>query len=158
MYFDIDSRNGNKIQYRYAGTFAPLWAGIASENQTKRLIEEHLLNTEEFYRPYPVPATADSEKNYVFGHAPGDIGCSWRAHTWIPSNYFIFHGLMDYGYNKVAKDIADKTVAMVEKSGDWEYYGSEEGVGCGLNPFWGWSLLAYFMTYEYEKNYNPTKI
>lgn len=158
MYFDIDSRTGEKISYRYAGTFAPLWAGIASENQAKRLIEEHLLNENEFWRPYPVPATAANEKNYVFGHAPGDIGCSWRAHTWIPSNYFIFHGLVDYGYEKIAKEISDKTFQMIAKYGDWEYYGSEEGIGCGLNPFWGWSLLAYFMPAEYESEYNPTKL
>jgi len=158
MYFDIDSRTGESIPYRYAGTFAPVWAGIANKTQIKRLVEEHLLNDNEFNRPFPVPATAATEKNYVFGYAPGDIGCSWRAHTWIPTNYYIMHGLNNNGYEKLASDLAKKTYDMVINSGDWEYYGSEEGQGCGLNPFWGWSLLAYFMPTELENNVDPTTL
>lgn len=158
MYFDIDSRTGSRIPYRYAGTFAPLWAGIASPEQAQKLVHGHLLNEQEFWRPFPVPATAATEKNYVFGHAPGDLGCSWRAHTWIPSNYYIMHGIYDYGFTGLAKELALKTKTMVEKSGDWEYYGSEEGVGCGLHPFWGWSLLAYFMDAELEAGLDPTRL
>ena len=29
-----------------------------------------------------------------------------------------------------------------------EYYDAEANAGCGLDPFWGWSLLAHFMPYE----------
>ena len=158
MYFDIDSRTGKQIPYRYAGTFAPIWAGIAEREKTDRLVNEHLLNEKEFWRPYPIPATAATEKNYVFGYAPGDIGCSWRAHTWIPTNYYIMHGLNNNGYEELASVLADKTENMVDAAGDWEYYGSEECVGCGLNPFWGWSLLAYFMKAELKERVDPTKI
>jgi len=36
----------------------------------------------------------------------------------------------------------------VWNSGNCEYYDAETGAGCGLDPFWGWSLLAHFMPYE----------
>ena len=29
-----------------------------------------------------------------------------------------------------------------------ELFGAETGEGCGLDPFWGWTLLAYFLPYE----------
>ena len=36
----------------------------------------------------------------------------------------------------------------VWNSGNCEYYDAETGAGCGLDPFWSWSLLAHFMPYE----------
>jgi uncharacterized repeat protein (TIGR02543 family) len=42
--------------------------------------------------------------------------------------------------------------------GDREYYATESQKGCGLDPFWGWSLLAYFMPWENENRYDPTEI
>jgi len=37
-----------------------------------------------------------------------------------------------------------------------EYYNAETGCGLGLDPFWGWSSLAYLMPLEQELGYDPT--
>jgi len=84
------------------------------------------------------------------------LGCNWRAKTWIPTNYMIFHGLRYYGYEDLAALVADHTCRLVKESGDREYYDAETGQGCGLDPFWGWSLLAYFMPYEADSSYDVT--
>lgn len=72
----------------------------------------------------------------------------------------IFHGLLDYGYNDIAKELAYKTFELVYKQNEItrEYYNSDTGEGYGRSPFYGWSTLAYFMPLEYELKYNPTKI
>lgn len=71
----------------------------------------------------------------------------------------IFHGLMDYGYTDIAKELAYKTFDMVLSEDETrEYYNGETGTGEGLNPFWGWSSLAYVMPLEYEMEYNPSAI
>jgi hypothetical protein len=69
----------------------------------------------------------------------------------------IFHGLMRHGFKDVARDIAYKSFDLVLAEADTrEYYNSETGAGQGLNPFWGWSALAYFMPLEYELGYDPS--
>ena len=39
-----------------------------------------------------------------------------------------------------------------------EFYNGETGSGQGLNPFWGWSTLAYLMPVEYQLKYDPTDL
>ena len=72
----------------------------------------------------------------------------------------IFHGLMRYGYKDLARDLAYRTfhMALDENPVTREYYDSDTGKGNGLNPFWGWSSLAYVMPLEYETGYDPTDI
>ena len=69
---------------------------------------------------------------------------------------YVFQGLRRYGFTDVAETLADKTYALVDRAGFREYYGTEEGVGCGLDPFWGWSLLAEFMPDELASGKDPT--
>lgn len=157
IFYDRDERDGNAIKVKSVACLLPLWAGIADKKQAKRLVYEHILNPQEFWRPYPLPALAASEHGYSATHLDGDIGCNWRADTWLPTNYMVMHGLMDYGYNDLAEFIAFKTKELIQKSGDREYYLTETGEGTGLNPFWGWSLLAYFMEAEVDAGYNPMK-
>lgn len=158
FFYDLDMRTGKKIKVKAVSSFTPLWAGVASEEQAKRLVEEHLLNPEEFWSPFPVAVLARSEKGYSQVLLKDDLGCSWRANTWIPLNYMIYHGLKRYKYDKPAALLAEATVSLVEKTGNREYYNSETGEGCGLDPFWGWSLLAHFLPYEQQCGFDITSL
>jgi putative isomerase len=60
----------------------------------------------------------------------------------------VYYGLRRYGYDQFATLLGHETFQLVKKSGNREYYDAENGEGCGLDPFWGWSLLGYFMPYE----------
>lgn len=157
-FYDRDERTGEPIKVKSIAGMLPMWAGIISKEQAWTLVYRHILNPDEFWRSYPFPALAATEPGYSPVYLEGDIGCNWRANTWVPTNYMIMHGLMDYGYMDIAKYIANKTRELVDKSGDREYYLTDTGEGTGLNPFWGWSLLAYFMQEECDKNNNPMEI
>lgn len=69
----------------------------------------------------------------------------------------IFHGLLQYRYKNVARQLALKTLAltMVENTVTREFYDSDTGKGNGMNPFWGWSSLAYVMPLDLVHDYNP---
>lgn len=158
IFYDLDRRTGEKIRVRYIGLFAPLWAKIANADMASSMVERYLKNPNEFQRGFLYPTLSASQPGYSENYQPGDLGCCWRANTWIPTNYYVFHGLRNYGYDALAENLAKVTYENVKRIGDREYYTTESAVGCGLDPFWGWSLLAYFMPYEYESKFDPTAI
>lgn len=158
IYYDLNAKTGKKIKVKSVSSFAPLWAGIATDEQAKRLVNEHILNPAEFWRAFPLPALAATEEGYSEVPLENDLGCSWRANTWIPSNYYVFQGLRKYGYIKEAAELAKITYDRVNKIGDREYYNTETSTGAGLDPFWGWSLLAHFMPYEQQTGFDPTAL
>lgn len=151
FFYDRDERNGSAIKVKSVSGLLPMWAGMVDEGQAERLVKEHIMNPDEFWRGYPLPALAGTEPGYSSQHLPGDIGCNWRANTWMPTNYMVMHGMMEYGYEEEAAALAESSRALVRKSGNREYYITESGEGTGLEVFWGWTLLAYFMEQEVKQ-------
>ena len=158
FYYDRNEKTGEIVRVKSVAGLIPLWLGLVSEEKAKRLIEEHLLNPNEFWLEFPLAAWSKSEPDY--DQNADDWGCNWRGTTWIPTNYMLMHGLMNYGYFDDARKLAYKNLDMVLNKNNVtrEYYNAETGGGKGLNPFWGWSALGYFMPIEFELNYDPTQI
>jgi neutral trehalase len=158
FYYDRNEKTGKKIRVKSVAGFFPLWAGVATPAQARRLVREHLFNEKEFWLAYPVATYAKTEPDFYEGTTKGE--CNWRGNSWIPSNYMIFHGLIKYGYDKEARELADRTYKMVLDMNPVtrEYYDSETGQGYGMNPFWGWSSLGYIMPLEYKLHYDPTDL
>jgi neutral trehalase len=158
FYYDRNEKTGQPIKIKSVAGFIPLWAGIASPAQAGRLVREHLLNEKEFWLTYPVATYARTEPNFYEGSKHGE--CNWQGPTWVPTNYMVFHGLLRYGYNDVARQLALKTLTMAlkENSVTREYYDSDTGKGDGRNPFWGWSSLAYVMPLDLVEQYDPTDL
>lgn len=158
FYYDRNEKTGRLIKVKSVAGFAPLWAGVASREQADRLVRDHLLNPSEFWASYPIASYAKTEPDYYEGSRLGE--CNWRGPAWIPVNYIIFHGLLRYGYRDAARDLAIRTFRMALDVNDntREYYDSDTGKGNGMNPFWGWSSLAYVMPLDYVNNYDPTDL
>lgn len=155
FYYDRNEKTGKKIGIKSVAGFIPLWAGIASRAQARRLVNEHLLNPHEFWMKYPIATYARTEPEFYEGSRSGE--CNWEGTTWIPTNYMVFHGLLQYGYKDVAQRLAMKTLemALLENPVTREFYDSDTGKGNGMNPFWGWSSLAYVMPFDLIYDYNP---
>ncbi|MFI3205654.1 MAG: trehalase family glycosidase [Clostridia bacterium] len=157
FYYDRNERTGELIKYKSASSFTVLWAGIATQERAKILIEKHLLNEKEFWLDYPISSWAKNEEGYYQQRQGKE--CTWMGACWIPINYMVMHGLVNYGYKEKAEELAVKTFDMVfEEDEIREYYNAENGTGQGLNPFFGWSTLGLFMPFELRANNDPTKI
>jgi putative isomerase len=158
FYYDRNERTGRQIRIKSIAGFIPLWAGVASPQQARRLVHEHLLNVNEFWLKYPVATYAKTEPEFYESSRGGE--CNWQGPAWIPTNYMIFHGLIDYGYLDVAKRLADKSyeMALIVNPVTREYYNSDTGLGNGMNPFWGWSSLAYVMRLDLSHHYNSMNL
>ncbi len=97
LYFDYNFRTGKARQYEYATTFYPLWAGIASPEQARRVWQ----NLDKFEEAGGILTST---------HVSGN---QWDApFGWAPLNLIAVEGLLRYGYEEDAKRIAGKFLNM----------------------------------------------
>lgn len=158
FYFDRNEESGELTKVLSVSGFIPLFAKVASKIQAEILVTQHLTKQNEFWTQYPVPTYASTEPDYYQGSISGE--CNWRGSTWVPTNYMLVHGLKDYGYDSLAKVIVNKTYDMCLNKNETtrEFYNAVTGEGYGLDPFYGWSSLAYFLPTELNIGYKPTSI
>ncbi|MFH1722636.1 MAG: trehalase family glycosidase [Candidatus Altiarchaeota archaeon] len=131
LYFDLDIREDRLIKTKSFVSLLPLYANIPSKKQAKSLVEEHLLNKNEFYAPHPIPTTPPTEKSF-------DPINYWRGPVWINVNWFIIEGLRNYGFNEEAETLKQKTISLIENAGFREYFNPNTGEGLGGKDF-SWS-------------------
>ncbi|MDP3993569.1 MAG: trehalase family glycosidase [bacterium] len=124
-----------KIKVLTWAIFAPLFAKILSHEEAQTLVDNHLLNPKEFWTKYPVPTVAKTDPSF-------DPKGFWRGPTWIATNWFIYHGLMNYGMTDAAQEIKNSSLRLLQKSGFREQFDPETGEGLGAYDFtWGGLVL-----------------
>lgn len=125
--------------------FLAMWAGIATPKQADRMVKENYLKSNIFYSDFGIRTLSKSEKMYLIKES-GNPSC-WLGPIWGVSNYLTFKALLKYGYDDLAKEMAEKTVTLfgrdVEKCGEFhEYYDPETGEGISNQGFQSWNLLV----------------
>ena len=100
-----------RYNYRLSPTnFYPLIAGIASERQAERIVNEHLLNDKEFWGEYVIPSIAKNDEAFK----DNDY---WRGRIWGPMNFLVGEGLKRYGFYNEAYAFASKGLKLFKKDG-----------------------------------------
>jgi hypothetical protein len=120
---------------------APLALPDLPEEIGRRLVEEHLLDKEEFLTPVAPPSVSTSELSYEPGGSRGPIRRYWRGPTWVNSAWLVWLGLRRLGYEQEAERLADGVIGAVEREGLREYYDPRSGKGLGAKDF-AWSALV----------------
>jgi len=128
--------------------FLPLWAGIATPEQARRVVTEHYRNASTFNSPSGVRTLSKMEQMYNV-RASGNPS-SWLGPVWGISNYLTFRGLVNYGLNEDARDLAEKTILLfgrdIERFGALhEYYQPENGEPILNRGFQNWNYLVLNM-------------
>lgn len=136
--------------------FMAMWAGIATQEQAQRMVQENLLREDLFWAPYGVRTLSKKEKMYRVIKS-GNPSC-WQGPIWGISNYICFRGLLKYGFQAEAKELAEKTVLLfgrgILENGDLhEYYDPENGNGVNNLGFQNWNLLVNNMIAWLEGRY-----
>jgi len=107
LYFDYHTTTNQRRHYEFATTFYPLWAGIASDEQAKRVVD----NLDKFEASGGVRTSTFNSGN------------QWDDPLgWAPLQLIAVEGLMCYGYETEAKRLARRFVAMVTE--DFERCGN----------------------------------
>jgi hypothetical protein len=120
---------------------APLALPDLPEEIGRRLIEEHLLDKDEFLTPVAPPSVAICEPSYQPGGSRGPIRRYWRGPTWINAAWLLWLGLRRLGYTEAADQMATGLIDAVEREGLREYYDPRTGKGLGARDF-AWSALV----------------
>ena len=128
--------------------FLAMWADIATPEQAERMVREHFANEKTFNAPYGVRTLSKMEKMYSL-KASGNPS-TWLGPIWGVSNYLTWRGLIKYGFEPEARELASKTIALFgrdyERTGVLhEYYQPSNGEPI-LNPgFQNWNTLVINM-------------
>jgi hypothetical protein len=98
LYFDYNFETSRRRPYEFATTFYPLWAGIASREQARRVVA----NLPRFEAPGGLLTSTQT------------TGSQWDApYGWAPLQMIAVDGLRRYGYNRDADRLARKFVSLV---------------------------------------------
>jgi len=145
FFWNLYSKKEKQAKVKTIIGLMPLIIEDLPKEVAKRLVEEHLLNTNEFFLPFPIPSVARDEKTFSPSGVEKDGSASplWRGTTWINTNWFIIQGLRQHGYTELANELSQKTIQLVARHGFREYYDpitGEPGPKSAEN--FGWSALV----------------
>jgi alpha,alpha-trehalase len=109
FYYDYNFIHRRVRRYPFLTTFYPLWAGIASADQARRVVR----NLHVFEQPGGLQTST---------HQTGD---QWDApFGWAPLQWIAVQGLRRYGYNGEADRISEKFLSLVQQ--EFVRYGTIE--------------------------------
>lgn len=101
LFFDYDFTTNTMSQYKYASTFYPLWAGLATPGQAKAVDS----NLKVFEQPGGLPMSTT------------DTGAQWDLpYGWGNIEMLAVEGLRRYGYNSDADRISYDFLSMVAEN------------------------------------------
>ncbi|MDD2617413.1 MAG: trehalase family glycosidase [Bacteroidales bacterium] len=160
---DIDSMEAGKL-YLHTGQprsyhcliqrfsvwsgFMALWSGAASKEQAALMVERHFHDSTSFNSASGIRSLSPLEKMYDT-RGSGNPS-SWLGPVWINVNYLVFRGLVNYGYEDEARELAEKTILLlgrdIERFGAMhEYYLPENGEPVLNRGFQNWNFLVLNM-------------
>jgi hypothetical protein len=127
--------------------FYPMLAGVATPEQAKRMVKEHLLNPKEFWGEYVIPTISRNDAAFEDQYY-------WRGDIWGPTNYLVYEGLNRYGEDEVALQFAKKSYDLFMD--DWhsnqhtneQYYAWGGSAGGDKHYTWG-ALLCLIPMEQY---------
>ena len=91
-------------------SFYPMIAGTAKERQVKQMINEHLLNEDEFWGEWVLPSISKKDPLYPKQKY-------WKGAIWAPMNFLVYIGMQNYdSIAKERKEFVKKSVDLFNKN------------------------------------------
>lgn len=115
FYYAYDLRLNKPIHIKTSSGFAPLFAGICSNQQAQQMavhLQDAFAPTSEWLLCASTAADEPAFNPLKY----------WRGPVWINLNWMLYHGFMRYGMLKLAERISKQTIELVEQHGFFEYF------------------------------------
>ncbi|HYK36934.1 MGH1-like glycoside hydrolase domain-containing protein [Alloacidobacterium sp.] len=138
--------HAGQFSHRLSPTnFYPMLAQAATPEQARRMVDEHLLNPEEFWGQWVIPSIARNDPGFKDQNY-------WRGRIWGPMNYLVYLGLRNYhqpDVDRARRELAQKSLDLFLS--DWranghvhENYNGATGSGDDVSNsdrFYHWGAL-----------------
>lgn len=104
LFMDYDFVNKRFSKVAAVTSFQPVWAGLASKSQVKRIVKQLSI----FHSDWGLVTTEKNGeiKNYQWG----------ESSIWAPMQLMVIQGLLKYGFKKEAKSIATRYLNLITKN------------------------------------------
>ncbi len=120
---------------------SPLALPDLPEEIGRRMIEQHLLDRESFWLPFPPPSVSARDPAFSLQDRFLFLRRYWRGPTWINAAWLLWLGLVRLGYQEQAAQMGRRLADAVSLAGLREYYDPFTGAGMGATHF-SWSALV----------------
>jgi hypothetical protein len=132
---------GRRVRTSTWSALAPLALPDLPDQIGLRLIEEHLLDPQRYWLPFPPTSVSAEEPTFEPRKWKEPFRrLYWRGPTWINAAWLIWIGLLRLGYEPEAMEMAKRLSAAVADQRLREFYEPYCGEGLGAREF-GWSSL-----------------
>lgn len=144
QYYSRDFVNHKLLKTTSIATLLPLYAGSISHERAEKLVKL-LEDRGVFAANYPVPSVPLSSPLF-------NSKAYWQGPTWVNTNWMIIQGLMNYGFDDQARELARNTLKLIKKSGFNEYFDPINGAPYGADNFSWTAALAIDLAKNFSEN------
>jgi len=141
FYDAYDLRAEEMIEVDTASGFIPLYGGIPSQAQARKLYK--YMDSSSFCSMHEKKCFSIPNYNREGEHF--DPENYWRGPIWINMNWMLMQGLRRYGYVDKAESVKTDIIELVRRYGFHEYYDPIKGRGYGSTDF-SWTAALFLDT------------
>lgn len=135
LFWSVYGTDYKKIKITSWAIFVPLFEKLYTQDEADSLVKNYLLNDSEFNLKFLLPTVSKKEESF-------DPEGFWRGPVWFFPNWFVYKGLVNYGFNDLAEKILQSSLILLETQGFREYFNPLTGKGLGAKDFtWGGLVL-----------------
>jgi alpha,alpha-trehalase len=158
-FFNVRRDNGKVIERVTYSNFLPLFQGLLSQDDGREMIDRYLINREFMWAKCGIRSL--SARDSLYNNECIIIPYSnWQGPVWVNANYLYCVGLIRYGFQEKADEVAKKLAPIllndIKSSGSMhECYHADTGAPLAptaeqslngiFTGFVGWNLLAQNM-------------
>lgn len=162
IYYNIYAKTGEHIKRASYNCFIPLWGEIATPQQGKTIIKRYMLSPDYMWSDYGIRTLAKNDPDYNNANIIKPFS-NWQGPVWPIANYMYMQGLLNYGFQKEAVELARKISRLVindikTSGGMHENYDAETGRPLAAPNFVSWNILVGNMLEEATTKRNPFAI
>lgn len=133
LFRDFNLKAGTQIPADTVAGVCAIYGGLVDKTQAEEIISRYLERCRGFRI---LPSTLPDQPGF-------EADRYWRGPVWVSTNWLVTRGLQDLGLADHAAALAEETLALVHRSGWFEYFHARTGAGLGSRNFsWTAALVV----------------